>query len=174
VSASLPDLLGLSPSRLFAHLDPVVRLLAARSLYAHDWGDRPTRREADLAIAQALRSREIAVRKLPVDKRAEYLSRAVRPGDGLATSLLMALHLEERRELLAAFLDELQIPHTDGIIREDHDLAAPPASRLAGAAARLFEEYPQDEVETYLATLLAMDRDVWGGLAPVLASRGSR
>jgi len=168
------QLLDLSPSRLFAHLDPEVRLLAARSLYAHDWGDRATRREADFAIAQALRSREIAIRKLPADRRAEYLARVVRPGDALATSLLMALHLERRRGLLATFLDGLEIPHTDGVIREDHDLRAPDPARLAAAAAKLFGSHPAEEVEIYMATLLAMDREVWGGLAAVLAGRGDR
>lgn len=171
MSIPLRDLDGLSPSRLFAQLDPALRLLAARALYAHDWQDRPTRREADLAVAQALRSREVAIRKLPTDRRAEYLARAVRPSDSLAVSLLMALHLEQRRGLLAAFLDALEIPHKDGIIEEGHDLRAPSASRLESAAHALFRSHPGEEVEIYLATLLAMDREVWGGLAAVLAAR---
>ena len=167
---SLP-LEGLSSSRLWAHLDPGLRALAARSLYAHDWGDAPTRREADLAVAQALRSREASVRRLPVEKRALYLARLVRPNDRLASSLLLAFHLKLRRPLLGTFLDALGIPHRDGLISDDHGLGAPEPAALARAASTLFVEHAAEEVETYLAALLAMDPDVWGGLAKLLHER---
>lgn len=167
---SLP-LEGLSPARLWTHLDAPLRLLAARSLYAHDWGNSPARREADLAVAQALRWRETAIRKLPLEKRADYLARAVRPGDSLASSLLTAFHLEQRQPLLAAFLDELGIPHQGGLIHEGHEMKAPSPEDLARAVAKLFAAHPRDEVETYLATLLALDAEVWGGLSKLLGER---
>ena len=163
----------LTPSRLWSHLPPALRLLAARALYAHDWGDAPTRREADVAIARALRARETAIRKMPHEKRVDYLARAVRPSDSLASSLLTALHLEQRRPLLSAFLDGLEIPHTDGLIHDDHDLAAPRGESLRRAVEALFRAHPHDEVETYLATLLALDPENWAGLQPLLAERGT-
>ncbi len=140
--AALGRLEGITPSRLWTHLDPEVRTLAARSFYAHDWGDVGTRREADLAIAQTLRFREASVRKLTVEKRVEYLARAVRPSDTLAHSLLLALHLEQRRPLLAAFLDELGVPHHDGLIAEDHDMTAPDPQPLRRAASQLLQRFP--------------------------------
>jgi len=162
--ASRIDLTQCAPSELWASLDPEVRLAAARSLYAHDWGQSPTRREADFAIMQGMRFRESAVRQLPVDRRAQYLARSIRPTDSLAGSLLLALHLEQRRAMLGAFLDALKIPHTDGLINEDHELKPPPAAALKKASKTLTGQFPADEVELYLATLYVLDRDTWGGL----------
>lgn len=160
----------LSPLRLWSALDPEARLLAARSLYAHDWGQTPTKREADLTIAMAMRFRDTMVRQLPVDKRAAYLAKIGSPTENLASSLLLALHLEERRPILAAFLDALGVPHTDGLIAEDHELKAPDAKALEKAANTLFASFDAAAVELYLATLLALDPDTWGGLASILGA----
>lgn len=162
---------GLTPARLWAFLDPAARAQAAQALYAHDWGDAPTRREADVAVASSLRAREIAVRKMPVERRADYLARVVRPTDSLASSLLLALHLEHRRPMLAAFLDALGVPHRDGLISEEARIEHLDATSVATAARGLADRFPAEQVETYLATLLAMDRDVWGSLEGVLRSR---
>lgn len=154
----------MSPSQLWASLDPEVRQIAARALYAHDWGQTPTRREADFAIMHGMRFRESAVRQLPVDRRAQYLARSIRPTDSLAGSLLLALHLEQRRPMLAAFLDALAIPHTDGLINEDQALKPPTAAALKKAKKALLAQFPPEEVELYLATLYVLDRETWAGL----------
>jgi hypothetical protein len=168
---SLPSRIDLSqcgPAQLWASLEPEVRLAAARSLYAHDWGQAPTRREADFAIMHGMHFRETAVRQLSVDKRAHYLARSIRPTDSLAGSLMLALHLEQRRAMLGAFLDALQIPHENGLISEDHEMKPPSAATLKKAAGTLKDGFPPDEVELYLATLYVLDRDTWAGLAPLL------
>jgi hypothetical protein len=162
------DLSQCAPSQLWASLEPEVRLAAARSLYSHDWGEAPTRREADFAIMQGMRFRESAVRQLPVDRRAQYVARSIRPTDSLAGSMLLALHLEQRRAMLSAFLDALKIPHADGLIDEDHEMKPPSAASLAKAVKSLSEQFPADEVELYLATLYVLDRVTWAGLAPLL------
>ena len=162
------DLLQCAPMQLWASLDPDVRVAAARALYAHDWGESPTRREADFAIMHGMRFRETAVRQLSVDKRAHYLARSVRPTDSLAGSLLLALHLEQRRAMLSAFLDALKIPHENGLISEDHDMKPPAAASLEKAAKTLRDQFPPDEVELYLATLYVLDSETWAGLAPLL------
>jgi hypothetical protein len=162
------DLSQCAPSQLWASLEPEVRLAAARSLYSHDWGEAPTRREADFAIMQGMRFRESAVRQLPVDRRAQYVARSIRPTDSLAGSMLLALHLEQRRAMLSAFLDALKIPHADGLIDENHDMKPPSAASLAKAVKSLSEQFPADEVELYLATLYVLDRVTWAGLAPLL------
>lgn len=169
---SLP-LESLTPSRLWSALDPATRATAARALYARaSRAGAAGRAEADLAIARALRFRESAVRRLPVERRVQYLSRAARPDDTLAASLLVAYHLAARGPLLAAFLDALGIPHEDGLIREDHRLEPPSARALEAAVDRLFESFPAEEAGLYLASLLAVDPDTWGGLLPLLGRRG--
>lgn len=161
----------LTPVRLWEALDGETRLTAARALYRRDWGEPSTKREADLSIAAAMRFRDAAVRQLPVDRRAQYLAKARIPTDSLASSLLMALHLEQRSELLGAFLDALGIPHESGLIDEAHDVEAPTPEAIASAAVTLFERFPAVEVETYLASLVAMDAETWAGVARVLESR---
>jgi hypothetical protein len=166
--ASRIDLSQCPPSQLWATLPPELRLAAARSLYAHDWGQAPTRREADATIMYAMRFRESAVRQLPIEKRANYLARSVRPSESLAGSLLLALHLEQRRAMLGAFLDALEIPHEDGLIAEDHEMKPPTAAALKKAAKTLSSEFPAEDVELYLATLYVLDRETWAGLEPLL------
>lgn len=153
----------LTPSRVWSELDQDSRVLAAQSLYAPG-EEKANREEANLAIASALRFRIQAVRKLPLEKRAHYLARAVRPDDSLASSLLTKLHLIHRSTMLGAFLDELEVPQENGMIDEEFELEPFDATRLATAASRLRERFPADEVEIYLATLVAMDPEIWQGL----------
>ncbi|HJQ98985.1 MAG TPA: hypothetical protein VJ826_11780 [Candidatus Polarisedimenticolaceae bacterium] len=165
--ATRVDLDRCTPSQLWAALAPEVRLAAARSLYAHDWGGTPTKREADATLMMALRFREAAVRQLPVERRAQYLAKTANPGDSLASSLLLALHLEERRSMLAAFLDALGIAHENGLIAEDQEPTPPEAAKLAQAAKELRAKFPADDVDLYLAALYVLDRETWKGVRPL-------
>ncbi len=158
----------LTPQLLWKELDRDTRDEAARALYSQ----RPGRQEADAAMATAIRFRESAVRKLPLEKRVGYLVERV-TDDALATSLLMALHLERRTPLLGAFLDHLEIPHEDGLIDERHLPDPLPAARLAGALGTLEGRFPAAQIEVYVATLLALDGETWSGLRQVVAERRS-
>jgi hypothetical protein len=157
----------LTPSRVWSELGPQARVAAARSVYAHPWEDDSMRAEADLAIAAKLRFRLAAVRKLPVARRIDYLAKAVRPDDGLAATLLRALHLAERTELLGAFLDEIGVPHQGGVIDSDHVLDLSDRARLRQAIERLRARFPPSDVDVYLNTLLALDPVSWGPIAEV-------
>jgi hypothetical protein len=158
---------GLTPARLWSAMDPETRLAAAQSMY----DDKDGRREADAAVAATLRFRDVAVKSMPVERRVDYLLRAVRPDDGLASSLLIALHLRRRTALLTTFLDALEVPNAAGVIDPDFDMPTLDVERLGGPVATLFEHFAAEDVELYLACLLAMDPDVWSGLAGILAGR---
>jgi len=155
----------LTPARLWTEVDADTRLLAASCLYRPEWDDAGAKAEADAAIATALRFRPTAVRRLPVDKRAGYLARAVRPSESLSAALLRALHLTERSAMLEAFLDKIGIAQDGGVIDSEDDLDAPDAASIRVATAELRESYPQADVDLYLASLLAMDPDFWNGIA---------
>ena len=155
----------LTPVRLWTMLDPQTRALAARAMFT---GDRQKRDQANHAIALALRFRDAGVRKLSLDRRVDYLARVVRADHALASSLLMALHLDCRQELLVSFLDELQIPNQDGLIAEDYEVAPVAADTLKPAVSKLREHFDEAAVEVYLASLLALDPEVWGGLGEFL------
>jgi hypothetical protein len=156
----------LTPSRVWSELDQEARTLAARSLYAPQ-EEPDNREEANRAISSALRFRVQAVRKLPIGKRVDYLSRILRLDDSLASSLLTKLHLNHRTEMLEAFLDELEIPQNDGIIDEGVELEPIDPEKLIAAAESLRARFPADEIEIYLATLVAMDPEIWRGLTEV-------
>jgi hypothetical protein len=158
----------LTPARLWATLDLPTRALAARALFD---GDRPTLDQANHAIALALRFRDAGVRKLSIDRRVDYLARIVRPDDALASALLMALHLGCRQGLLVNFLDALQIPNQDGLIAEDYELGPIAAATLEPVVGGLREHFDGAKVEIYLASLLALDPEVWGGLGELLREK---
>ena len=155
----------LTAARLWSALDPPTRTLAAQALFD---GDRSIRNQADHAIATTLRFRDAGVRKLSVNKRVDYLVQVVRPDDNLASSLLMALHLGYRQALLRCFLDELQIPNENGLIASGHEVSPLDTERLGPAVGTLRERFDKTEVELYLASLLVLDPDVWGGLTEIL------
>ena len=155
----------LTPARLWPALDAPDRRLAVHSMY----GDDPALRgQADEALAGALRFRPAGVRKLPVAKRVDYFLRRVRPDNTLATTLLTALHLDRRRDLLRFFLDALDVPNDDGVIPADHEPEPVAADRLAPAVDALRRRFDAPAVDLYLATLLALDPDTWGGLQTLL------
>jgi hypothetical protein len=164
------NLEGLTPAMLWSALDPETRRSAAQTLYGSASADDSGRLEADAAIAGALRFRPVAVRKLSLEKRVGYLLRSVRPDDSLATTLLLALHLGSRKAMLEAFLDELGIAHEAGAIKAD-EFELPDAERTAAAVESLYERFPGEEVDVYLAALVAMDPETWSGLTGVLERR---
>ncbi|MCP3978002.1 MAG: hypothetical protein GY716_01550 [bacterium] len=161
------DLQTITPASLWPRLEPDTRKLAAEAVYRGNQGGT-VRREADVAIATALRFREVAVRKLPTDRRIEYLIGRVHADDGLASSLLLALHLEHRIALLETFLDDLEIPQENGAIDDEFDLQPAEPERLRSAVAALREKFPTDQVDVYLASLIALDPETWGGLTQIL------
>ena len=156
------DLDRLTPARLWTAMEPDDRLEAARNLYAGE--NKEAKMEANMSIAVNLKFRPAAVQRLPVEKRAGYVARGFRPDDSLATSLLLALHMGDRREILVAFLDVLEIPNEDGMIDDDYDLATPEEEKMAAAVASLEERFPADRVALYLAALLAVDPETWSGV----------
>ena len=163
----------LSAAGLWNVLDADTRAIAARAVYEDPEDDRTAPAEADVAIAKTLRFRLVAVRRLPLQKRTDYLARVVRPDDSLASSLLRALHLTHRRPLLSAFLDALDIPHENGVIDSGYDIDehSPDSAQLFAALAALDKQFPRGEIDLYGLTLLAIDPVSWSALTEVLDSR---
>jgi len=88
------------------------------------------------------------------------------PPETVAEALLVALHLEARRPLLAAFLDALEIPHEEGLIAEEADLPEVTAERARAALAALREGgHSPDAIRVYWNALWLQDAARWGALA---------
>jgi len=126
------------------------------------------------AIVSARHLRPQVARSMSADDQARALASVLDPGEPLASSLLVALHIGERRPMLATFLDAAAIPHEDGLLKDDA-----PATPLGEEAARagvtaLLAAYPAEQVRTYLNTLWLQDPERWAvletsGLTPASA-----
>ncbi len=103
-------------------------------------------------------------RSLPVETRAKALAGVLDPGESVAASLLVALHLNERRPLLSSFLDAVGLPHKNGIL-EDEDTLEPLDEAVARLGVQsLLEQFPAPQVWTYLSALYLQDPVRWQAL----------
>lgn len=117
------------------------------------------------AIAVARRMRPQAVRSLSAEARTQALGAIRDPAEPLAASLLVALHMKERRALLSAFLDAAGLEHEDGILPEE---AAPRITpETAQKAVRALAAFPPEQVAMYLNTLWLQDPEYWDALPQV-------
>jgi hypothetical protein len=151
--------------RLWKRLAPEERLAAATH-FTRDPAPEMLP-SAVAAIARARRMRPQAARALPPATQARILATVLDPGEALASSLLVALHLGERRGLLAAFLDAAGLPHEEGILKEDGAPERFPENAARDAFKAIAGRFPQWQVEVYLNTLWLQDRERWEALQRV-------
>ena len=105
-----------------------------------------------LQLAKALHFREETIRKAPAEKKAEWMMARIHAPE-LHEPLemgLMAYHTSDKKELLAAFLDEWSIPHVDGTI-EAEEYRSPSVEEVRAAAEKLKERFDQRDIRVYLA-----------------------
>ena len=149
-------------TRLWKHLPPEERLLAATAFFAE-----PPPELAGAALGALVKARHLrpqAARALAPDGQARILATVLDPGEPLAQGLLVSLHLGHRRPLLGAFLDALSLPHEDGVLKEEAESAAPVSVEEAKSAVVALAPFPAAEVRTYLNTLWLQDPERWGAL----------
>ena len=130
--------------------------------------DRDTRAVLEMTLAKDLKFRPQSIRKLPSER---VVSRLVRLAEDVPENLLFQyifhLHMSDRRELLATFLDAAGIPHEDGVLDLPEDYEGPDAANVERAARELVAAEGHEAVG-YLATLKVADRDFWSALDAVL------
>jgi hypothetical protein len=80
---------------------------------------------------------------------------------------LFHLHMAERRELMVRFLDQVGLPHDDGVLELAED-AEPPDPAKVGEAAEALVADDAHRAQVYLATLKVADADFWSGADAVL------
>lgn len=149
-------------SRLWKRLAREERLAAASAFFAQPSDE--VLGNADAAIIRARRLRPKVAHALPPQEKARVLSTVLDPDETLASALVVALHLGERRRLLVAFLDSLGLAHEDGILKDEGDMppiAEEPARR---AVAALAEAFPAPQVLTYMNVLWLQDPERWSAL----------
>lgn len=159
-----------SATRVWKRLGREDRLAAAR----HFWASPPqdSLGAALNTVARTLHMRPQSARTLDDERKAAAIASVADPGEPLASSLLVSLHLGDRRPLLAAFLDAAGLVHDNGLLADE-----PAAPIEEGAARRGYEalsrSFPPEQVRTYLNTLWLQDPERWGVLERVLADAPS-
>ena len=152
-------------TRLWKRLGPAERLAAATHLVAEPAPEAMA--AAFAAIVRVRHMRPQAVRAMSPDTQARTIATLLEPGESLAASLLVALHLGDRRPLLRAFLDGLGLPHEDGILKEE-DAAMPAATLAEGRkGVEALASFPAEQVAMYLNTLYLQDPDRWAVVAEI-------
>ncbi|MGA2963260.1 MAG: hypothetical protein ABSD96_16395 [Candidatus Korobacteraceae bacterium] len=124
------------------------------------------RRVAGL-IAMKLNLRPQKAAKLPADKSAAYLSAIESIDESLAALLVRTYLFANQQPMLVMFLDELQIPHQNGVIADDIT-TVPSADALRAAVDRIRTTFPAEDVQLYLSALFASDAVTWANLDAVL------
>ena len=160
-----PMALHSSATRLWKHLLPEERLLAATAFFQ----EAPPEL-AGVALGALVKARNLrpqAARSLAPDAQARILATVLDPGEPLSQGLLVSLHLGHRRPLLAAFLDALGLPHEDGVLKEEADAEGPVSVDEAKAALAALTSFPHAQVQTYVNTLWLQDPGRWGALEAV-------
>jgi hypothetical protein len=151
-----------SAVRLWKRLSREDRAEAAAAFWKE-----PPQEALGLALGAIVRSRKLrpqVARSLSDEERSRALASVLDPGEPLAASLLVALHLGARRPLLVAFLDALGLPHDNGILTEQADQAPPPGADAVGRATAALSAFPKSQVEVYYNTLWLQDPERWAAL----------
>ena len=160
----------LTPSRLWKKMTLEQRQRAARAF----WQDEEAAQDqlqAAMLIAQQKKFRPKTVVGLDLDRKARHFATIASLPDQLAARALIIYHLAEHRPMMGAFLDALGIEHENGLIKEDE--VKPDPAKIAPAAQQLSEQFPAEDVQLYLTTLLCQDPDTWGALADVVGQGAS-
>jgi hypothetical protein len=150
--------------RLWKRLNREERLAASTTFW-----QEPPQEVAGSALGVLVRARHLrpqVARSMSAAERAEALAGVLDPGELVASSLLVALHLGHRREMLGVFLDAMGLPHQDGVISEEEAAAvsAVPSEKLRAGHDALRGKYDDHQIATYLNTLWLQDPERWEGL----------
>ena len=150
-------------ARLWKRLSRDERSAAAATF----WKDTPVE-VTGIALATLVKARHLrpqVARSLPPEEQARALASVLDVGEPVASSLLVALHLGERRSMLATFLDAAGLAHENGLLKDEAEegaVAEEPARK--GVAALQAAGHSPEQVRTYLNTLWLQDPDRWKAL----------
>jgi hypothetical protein len=146
-------------SRLWKRLGREERLAAARHFFA-----QPSPELLGSAVAALVKARHLrpqVARAMPAEEQARALAAVSDLGESLASGLVVALHLGERREILKAFLDAAGLPHEEGLLKEDDDGAPLGEAQARAGVAALRRAFPREQVDLYLNALWLQDPERW-------------
>ena len=94
-----------------------------RAILTHFWkhADLQHRMVVQMHLARALNFREETIRKMPPEKKADLLAQRMGAPEfeQFIEMALMQYHTHEKNGMMAAFLDQWHVPHSDGSIETE-------------------------------------------------------
>ena len=142
----------LSANRIWRQLPNEMRVSASKVFWAE-----PTKEQKLFlfaALAKAKNVREISVRRAPTERLVNWTAATLTIPDPIANSLLQEYLLKDHLATIISYLELLAIPHSEGIIEENYDLAALPKERIQDAARTLLASSDGQAAELYLKYLV--------------------
>jgi hypothetical protein len=154
-----------SANRVWRQLPDEIRAAACKLYWAEALGSQKQFLFATLAKAKNLR--EVTVRKTPVERLVNWTAATLSLPDAIVDDLLKKYLLGEHRAVIIRFLELLQIPHAEGMIEENFDLATLSNERVQEAARSLLASADRTGAELYLQYLV-LQGEPWTGIEEVL------
>ena len=103
------------------------------------------------AIAKARNTREASIRKGSREQLENWLSANANIADEVADTVIRLYLLRTQLPMIEAFLDDLKVPHAQGLIVESFDTGTLTDEQLNAAARRLAERFGADAPRLYFA-----------------------
>ena len=158
------------PFQIFATMSPERAVVFCRALA----DEAPTAFAQSLALAAgAFRMRPVALKRLPFEKRAHFVRRALArvASDPLAEEMLAVYFLECRNSLLVGWLDRLGLEHEEGTLKGDAP-EQPAAPELKKAVEAFLEDADGDaeDRELLLRAFASQKAIDWPALGALLES----
>jgi hypothetical protein len=157
---------GKSFQQIWKHLDHERRRQAATAFFASPENANEQRGMTAL-MAKKLNLRPQKAAKLPKEKAAGYLAAIEAMEEPLAALLVRMYLFAQHRAMLIMFLDELKIPHEDGMI-EDGNTTVPEVDMLRAGLEKIRASFAPEDVEIYMSALAASDAAVWVNLSAAM------
>ena len=157
-------------TRLWKQLSREDRLAAAQYFWHEPHAEVMGAALASIAKARHLRPQ--VARSLSEEDKARATSVLLEPGETVAASLLVALHLGQRRPMLGTFLDAVGLPHENGLLKDAGDDVTITESAAEAGVQRLRAAHPEEHVRLYLNTLWLQDPERWRMLERLAESPG--
>jgi hypothetical protein len=157
--------MSVSANRLWRQLPDDIRVAACRIFWAESKGAEKQLLFATLAKAKNLR--EIFVRKSPTERLVNWTAATLSLPDQIVDDLLKRYLLHEHRAVIVSFLELLTIPHSDGMIDENFDLATLTNERVQESARSLLASADRAGSELYLKYLV-LQGGPWAAIEEVM------
>jgi hypothetical protein len=154
-------------NRIWDLLGPERRQAVAEAFW-EDPAQKPAHQQVEALLGQRLKARPVFIRRLPVEKKAAYLSREMLANQQLWEAAMTAYHFAGHRSMLVDFVEGVGIPHENGHYELPDAAEAPSPETLDKAAQALAEKYRPVDVAVYLGVLVLQDQKFWANLRPIV------